>query len=318
MARRLYWQHLLPGLIILVTMAAIVVGVMTFARVGALHGSTVRLYSTASEARGVTRGSEVWLNGQKVGLLEEVRFLPATSDTAERVLLTLEVLEKALPQIRKDSYAQVRTGGRLVGANVVYITSGTISAAQLAEGDTIPAKAQGDAEELTSQATLVMRQLPEVARNLKRVSEAFDSTSGTLGAITSGDAAPRVAVLKGSVTRLTRQARAGRGTLGLAFGRGDALARARRAAAAVDSLRQLLAGGESSIGRFRRDSTLLRSIAEVRDELSIARALLAEPRGTAGRIVADSAIGLQLGVMERELGELITDVKRRPFRYIAF
>ena len=79
-----------------------------------------------------------------------------------------------------------------------------------------------------------------------------------------------------------------------------------------------MSSGETSLGRFRRDSTLLRQVADVRAELSIVQALLAEPRGTAGRVLADSAAQMELGRMTREMGLLFEDIKRNPMRYLAF
>ncbi|HEX6047718.1 MAG TPA: hypothetical protein VFZ21_00555, partial [Gemmatimonadaceae bacterium] len=67
-----------------------------------------------------------------------------------------------------------------------------------------------------------------------------------------------------------------------------------------------------------RDSTLVRAVTAVRDELSITRALLSTHGGTLGRFGQDSIIAVQAAERERLLSELVTDIKRRPFRYIAF
>ena len=110
-----------------------------------------------------------------------------------------------------------------------------------------------------------------------------------------------------------------RGTLGLAMG-GDGVlvARAREAMARADSIRQLLASDNTSFGRFRRDSTLATTVADIRNELSIVTALLQEPRGTAGRMMRDSAIVKSLADVEREMAALFADLKQRPFRYLSF
>jgi hypothetical protein len=88
--------------------------------------------------------------------------------------------------------------------------------------------------------------------------------------------------------------------------------------ARADSVRTLIFSESGTLGRFKRDSTLLRNVAEVRDEVSIVRGLLANSRGTAGRVLGDSAIFRQLAQTEVALGDLMADIKRRPLRYIAF
>ena len=56
MPRSLNWRSLLPGLIALGATIVLAIGVLTFARVGAIHGSTIRLYSTMAEARAARPG----------------------------------------------------------------------------------------------------------------------------------------------------------------------------------------------------------------------------------------------------------------------
>ena len=84
MARRLVWSDVRGGLLALLVLVAISVATLKYARVGALHGDRIRLYARAGEARGILKGSEVWLLGQKVGLVTDIRFLsPSESDTDE-------------------------------------------------------------------------------------------------------------------------------------------------------------------------------------------------------------------------------------------
>ena len=90
--------------------------------------------------------------------------------------------------------------------------------------------------------------------------------------------------------------------------------------ARADSVRALVAQPDprTSIGRFRRDSTLLRMVDSVRAEIAVVQQLLAEPRGTAGRVMLDSALVRELGRTGREIDALAADVKRNPLRYISF
>jgi hypothetical protein len=48
------------------------------------------------------------------------------------------------------------------------------------------------------------------------------------------------------------------------------------------------------------------------------RALLAEPRGMAGRALHDRAAYDQIERLERELGALMEDLRRNPLRYVVF
>ena len=318
MARSPSWRALVPGLIVLGVLLVGTAATFKYAQIGRLSGDTVRYFASFSSARNVMGGTEVWINGTKVGRVKGVRFAPPVTDTAKRVIVELDVLAKFGDQIRKNSIARVRTGARVMGPTVVYITAGTSDAGVLAANDTVPGATGGDIGEMTASFGEVAREFPQVMANVKILSSSLSSTRGTIGALTTLDAPKRFEALVDNASRLTDRATSGGGTIGLAMGRGALIARAKAATAQADSLRSLLSSGETSLGRFRRDSTLLKTVADVRDELSIASALMANGSGTLARFGSDSIIAVQTAERARLMTELFADIKRRPFRYIAF
>jgi hypothetical protein len=110
-----------------------------------------------------------------------------------------------------------------------------------------------------------------------------------------------------------------RGTVGLALrGRDTLRLRADRAMARVDSIRALLASDSHSLGRFRRDSTLVAEVGRIRDELAVVQRLAASPNGTIGRFRADSVIIRNVHRDFAAIDSLFADMKKHPLRYIAF
>src|SRR3982751_6357415 len=137
MAREHEWSELRGGMIAALGIAGVVLIVLLFARVGALHGRKITLYVVTDDATGVLPGTEVWLGGKKEGVVKDISFRPPTTDTLERLVLTTDFLEEALVSVRRDSYAQIKPGGSLIGAPIVYIALGTANSPQLRDGDTI-------------------------------------------------------------------------------------------------------------------------------------------------------------------------------------
>jgi hypothetical protein len=318
MPRPLAWRDLVPGAVILVAVLVFTGATLKYAQIGRLRGDTVKLYAAFASARNVMGGTEVWINGRKVGRVEAVRFAPPETDTTRRVVLEMDVLTKYRNQIRRNSSAQLRTGARLMGATVVYITAGTTEAPVLAASDTIRGASGGDFQTLTHGFGQATKEFPAIVANVKVLSSSLTSARGTIGALTTLDAPKRFDALVANASRFTQRATNGNGSLGLLTGRGAIIERAKAATAQADSLRLLLASEQTSFGRFRRDSTLVRTVATVRDELSITRALLTTQGGSLGRFGQDSIIAVQAAERERLMSELVTDIKRRPFRYIAF
>ena len=319
MPRQTSWNELVPGLASLAIVAVLGLGVLLFAPIGSLHGDTFRLYALTDQARGVIRGTEVWLAGQKVGVVKSVSFMPPSVPANRRVLVTMDVLAEARNEIRHNSTAQVRAGGTLISAPVVYLTIGTIAAPAVAPGDTIRALPQPDLETMTSEFAVASREFPAIIGNIKLLNQQLHSVNGTLGAFGIEHGGIELVRAQSSASRLVSEATSPRGTLGLALSsRSSLTVRARLAMARADSIRTLLSSSNTSYGRFRRDSTLLREIADVRSEMAIVRERLASADGTLGRMRADSALVTALGGAEHEMTLIMADIRRHPLRYVHF
>jgi phospholipid/cholesterol/gamma-HCH transport system substrate-binding protein len=312
------WRSLIPGLIAIAAIVLSTIALLMFAQVGALHGDTVRVFAATDQARGLLKGSDVWLAGQKVGVVSDIRFQSVNTPVSQRLLLELELLEEYLPQLRRDSYAQIRTGGSLIGAQVVYLTTGTVGTSAVGAGDTLRAEPQGDTESVASQIASASHQFPAIINNVKLLSAQLESARGTLGAFGAEEGVERLGRVGERAADLGGRAMGSAGTFGMILRRDDHMVRARSAMARADSIRTLLASRATTYGRLRRDSTLIAEITSVRNEVSIVRSLIAKPTGTAGRAIADSAIVRQLGVLEREFGTLKRDIMRDPLRFFGF
>jgi|GEM_PF-371712 len=319
MPRRASWSELVIGLVGFAALVGVSLCVLVFARVGRLHGSTFRLYALTGEARGVIRGSEVWLGGQKVGVVKGIDFMPPGRAASERVLISMEVLSSARQGIRGNSTAQVRSGGTLISSPVVYLTIGTTSASEVAAGDTVRTLPQSDLETMTSQFAIASREFPAIISNVKLLNNQLHSVDGTLGAMGIEHGGVELVQARRQATRMVSKLTRPGGTIGAAFASQSSLAdRARRVMARADSVRSLIASQNTSLGRFRRDSTLLREVADIRNELDIVRARMASPTGTLGRVQADSALFGAIARAQREMTLIMADVHRRPLRYIHF
>jgi phospholipid/cholesterol/gamma-HCH transport system substrate-binding protein len=322
MARPLAWSDVRGGFIAICAISALTVVILKYARVGALRGDTITLYTLVGEARGVLIGSEVWLSGQKIGQITDIRFrTPSLTDTMTRVEITMKVLAKYRSALRRDAVAQIRNGGSIIGAPVVYMSPGTPRGSEIRDGDVIAAKAQSDVEGATAQFSNAAREFPVIINSVKVLAAQLQTTDGTVGALINSPDGAGMAQLsrtRRQFSQLRKQISAdgiGSAARMLDGGLHD---RASRVIARADSLRQLIGSSESSLGRLRRDSTLLTEIADVRDELSIVRALIDEPRGTAGRALRDSALVNGVAQAHREMTLLMTDIKKHPLRYIRF
>jgi phospholipid/cholesterol/gamma-HCH transport system substrate-binding protein len=320
MARRLAWSNVRGGLIAIAVIVGICVATLKYARVGALRGDRFHLYAVVGAARGAMKGSEVWLLGQKIGKITDIRFRPPSeSDTSTRVLVEMEVLEKYREAMHRDAVAQIRPGGSLIGAMVVYLTAGSATARTVRDGDTVHAKPQTDAESATAQFGAATKELPAIVGNVKAIRSELESTGSAVGALIQSARGEDGALHSAStqLARLRRRVDGEHGSLGRLMDGGVGI-RARVVMARADSVRTLVGSTNTSLGRFKRDSTLIAEVADIRRELAVVRASMADSRGTAGRVLHDSAAFSALGEAHREMTLLLADLKKHPLRYNPF
>ena len=319
MSRRLSWRNLALGLSFAAIIVTLAVLIMVYGRVGTLRGKTFRIYVTTDAARGVIRGTEVWLDGQKVGLVKNVDFRPASASAKERLVLSLEVLDVARSHVRTDSRVSIRAGATVIGDQVVYISSGTVKNPAIAERDTLHSGGQSDLQSATSNAAVAAREFPAIIANVKLLAAQLQSAQGTIGAVTGIRSDTRFGQLRVKTERVMRRLSSSSGTVSLALSDSALLrARVQGAMARADSIRQLLASDGHSLGRFRKDSTLKRDVAEIRSELQTVRTLLNRQDGTIGRLRTDSALVRAVHRDFAALDSLFSDIKKHPLRYLAF
>jgi hypothetical protein len=316
MPRQLHWGELTGGIIAVAVIAVLIIVILLFARVGQLHGKKVTLYVVTDEAAGVLPGTEVWLAGQKRGMVKEVSFRPPSTDTLERLLIRTEFLAEAMPSVRRDSYASIRPGGSLIGMLILYISAGSATSPPLKDGDTVHTRHLRRMANLTADVGSIMPAVSGLASELGKLNRKLSTPTGTLG-IAATQGMPRMPEVTGRMSRIAAQASQGGGTLGLGT-RTNLMERASHAMAATDSIRTLMSSNTGSVGRFRRDTTLVTKARGVLAQLDTLSTLAAGPVGAIAAAHSDSALTRALARNRVLLDSLIQDIRSHPGRYFNF
>ena len=207
-----------------------------------------------------------------------------------------------------------------MGQTILGLTVGTPDARLVPQDDTIRGvPAAQMSRRSTASYGEVAKEFPDLMANVKVLSSSLESARGTIGALTTLDApqAIRDAARQRVPTSPSApcRARARSGSPWNAVSSSPARRpRPRKPTPCAPCSRAIAV----SFGRFRRDSTLLRTVADLRDELSITSALLSFTAGSLARFGQDSIIAVQTAEMSKQMTELFADIRKRPLRYIAF
>jgi hypothetical protein len=314
MPRQLHWRELRGGIIAASVIAAVVLGVFLFARVGALHGRKVTLYVATAEAPGLLPGTEVWLAGQKEGVVTDITFQPVTVPESQRVLITTQFLTEALADVRRDSYAQIKPGGSMIGTLVVAISPGTVGARPLHDRDTIYTRQRTAVASLADDITSIGPVVDSLGSATKELADKIARPIGTVGNYRASGF-PDLADVSAGMSSMSAKATGGKGVIPRSA---SLRARASHAMAAADSIKTLMTSNRGSLGRFSRDTTLVTKASHVMAEVDTLRALISDPVGSIAAAHPDSVLAKQLAQTHVLLAALIKDAKAHPLRYIRF
>lgn len=157
---------------------AIAILVLTIYFIGSkdnLFSPKTNVTCSFSDIRGVVVGNNIRFSGINVGTVKNIEM---TSDSS--VILTLSISDKYTKHIYKNSIVEIGQDG-LMGSKLLNISSGTIGAGHIVEGDHLQAKYGIDLESMLGEARDMLVQANDAVKSLKSVAQKIDTGDGDLG-----------------------------------------------------------------------------------------------------------------------------------------
>lgn len=273
---------------------------------------TYTIVAVVPDAPGLAPGSPVWVGGKAVGEVTMLGFLPAGTDTLDRVWVTLKLPRHIQPQVRADSRVRLTATG-LIGERVVDILPGTIAAPALTAGDTLRLRQRLTPEQVTRQAAAMRAQLDTL---LGRVRELEPAARARMEE--AGRAANAMTAAVAEARRLGRDLRANPG---------PALLDDPAFAASLRNVRRHTTELPTAFARLRDQAAGLDDVQAALDRLQAradtlnatldhAVALLDRGDGIAGRLQQDSALIHATHAAGAALDSLLAEVRRNPLRFV--
>jgi len=146
-----------------------------------------------------------------------------------------------------------------------------------------------------------------------KVLRLLQSQAGTAGRLV-GSGWPRVAAQTNEISRLAKRATRGEGTFARLLS-GNLGAHVASIRAQKDSISALMNSSRGSLGRFRKDSSLMKQVSHLQGQVDSLRALTSSGAGL-GKMKSDSTLTVEMARVREELAALMADIKKRPVRYI--
>lgn len=308
------------GIVLIVALLILAFGIFQVGRLFDVFATRYPLVTLLESSGGLMSGSPVTLAGQRVGQVDEIRFLPVEErgDTAN-IYVRLSINESVRPQIREDSRAVLQTQG-LLGDRFVNISPGSPAFPPLEPGDTIESLPPLDYESVLRSAAVTMEHVQDVVVDLREITDGLAEGRGTLGALLNDEvlydrmttATTELAGLLGEINRSD-------GTMARVIRDPELYERMSSTLARVDSLSAVALGGGGTLGRLIQDDSLyvglLGMVGRADTTLAGFEGFVAgatEADGTLARLLEDPALYDELLRAVVDLQTLIQTLREDP------
>jgi phospholipid/cholesterol/gamma-HCH transport system substrate-binding protein len=309
------WDELRVGLLVLVAAGTLLLATYKLGETSNLFTKRYTLYVFLANARGVSRGGSVTIDGVVAGTINDVRFLPVSSDTTRNLRLSLSIDRKLQPQVRADSRASLRSLG-LLGDKVLDISSGTPRYNMLQAGDTIPVVPSVDVDDVIAQASSVVQDLVQLTGDIKSITGGIVRGDGTMGQLVTNRSL--YDQLTGTLTRvndLLGRFQNPHGTVGRLIDDPALYTSLVAAIAGVDSVIGHLNRRQGTVGHLLYDDTLYAHLLSTTDGADSLLRRLNSGQGSVGKMLRDQELYDQLTRAITSLNGVLLDMKQNPGRY---
>lgn len=267
-----------------------------------LLDSSRTFHAIYADVEGLSTSSPVTINGHRVGQVTKITFLDETG------LLLVTFTVDTNFEFSKNSLAQVYGGGIIGGKSLGIVPEYEMG--QMAKsGDTLPSDIEEGIMELVNERLTplqikVERAIVSTDSLLTSLNEVLNPESRNNIAVALDDLAVTLASLKGTAESLN----------GIVAGNSDKLDRT-------------FTNLDEMSGNFNKFSDTLaqvnisgmtRDIEKVISDFEQISNNLTSGQGTAGKLLTDDSVYLNLERATSELEQLLQDVKLNPKRYVHF
>jgi phospholipid/cholesterol/gamma-HCH transport system substrate-binding protein len=174
------------GAFIVATLAILAAGIFIIGSKQYLFRSTYQLKTQFDNVEGLDAGGDVRVGGVHVGTVHDI-LLPHRP--GEKVTVLMNLGKSTHDIIKQDSVATIETEG-LLGNQYLAVSSGSVEAKEVRDGDTIASQPPLEMSDLLQKASGLLdssqqaiQNTTRVTANLKSISAKIDSGQGTAGAL---------------------------------------------------------------------------------------------------------------------------------------
>lgn len=313
------WKNVRTGILFVVGLVLVATLGLIINRNTGVLSSHRSLRFVVDDIRGLAAGNPVQIAGMKVGSVSGMGFTGTRGKTGVEVELSIQ--SEHFDMITADSRAVIKQVGML-GDKIVEIQLGTATAS-VADGATLPVLAASGLAEAMDSGIKTLASVGDISRRLDGMLTRVDRGEGSLGRLmTTSDLVEELTATVTDLRTVTRRMSEGDGALWRALEDRRVADDFSRTIASLDEMSSQLrnvsrsiSNGEGTVGKLIRNDSLfddLRGTAQHADSMIVG---LADPINSYS---STSQLYTNLNRSIAALDSLLSDMKKRPSRYVQF
>jgi phospholipid/cholesterol/gamma-HCH transport system substrate-binding protein len=318
-AQGVAWRNLRTGLLFLVGLVLVAtLGLIINRNTGVLASHRTARF-VVDDIRGLAAGNPVQIAGMKVGSVVGMNFTKLDGRTGVEVELSIEA--DHFPMISSDSRAVIKQVGML-GDKIVEIQLGTATAS-LEDGGTLPVLAAAGLTEAMDSGIKTLTSVGDISKRIDGILERVDRGEGSLGQLlTTTDLVQELTATVVDLRRVSTRMAEGDGMVWQALENRQVAEDFTRTIASLNEMSVQLRNvstainnGEGSLGKFVRSDSLYE---DIRGATRHTDSMIVGLRDPVNSFSSSSALYTNLNRSIAALDSLLSDMKRRPSRYVQF
>jgi phospholipid/cholesterol/gamma-HCH transport system substrate-binding protein len=350
--KQLTWTELRVGVFVLVGLSVLAAGIF-YVTSGIGFGPKYRLVTYLPEARLLSKGAPVRLEGVEVGNVEDIVLAPRTGKVRDRnrnIEVIMRINRKYQNDILSDSAASLVTEG-LLGNRYVNISMG-VTGVPLTDGKEVPGTEEKAMSEVVERSADVLGNLQALSETVQELIAGVQQGKGTLGKLLTDDQAyNHLNSLLANGDMLLTNVQAGKGTLGKIVASDDMynkvdqgldsvnviLADVRSQKGTVgkliydpslyDQMKQTIANGNNiisdvkagkgSLGKLVNEDSLYNNLRDASGNIASATAKLNDNTTTAGKLFSDPKLYDNLTGLTGDMRLLLGEFRQNPKKFLS-
>jgi phospholipid/cholesterol/gamma-HCH transport system substrate-binding protein len=320
MKKQLMWAKLKVGIVITLALLTLFITVFFAGNIQDIFSPKVQIKAQIKDARGLRRGSPIWISGIEIGSVKSIDLNPEYG-----TLVTMSVNRDAMKFIKKDSQASVLTMG-LLGDKYIEVSDGSPQAELIKPGDMIKGATQLEIQDIVNASSVSIQKVTEFMDKFGNFIEQIEKGEGTIAKfLTDPSIYNNLRETTKTLSGIVKDFKESEGTMKLLMKDPSLYNKLLDTTSSLEEFSSKLNRGQGTLRRLTEDPQLYENLNTASKQLSLILERIDSGEGIAGSLVKDKELNrevrdtlVELKSSVTEFKELIKDVKEHPKKYLKF